>query len=138
MGPLCSLFFPYKLGAHDNAHLSPPEFTIQELMRRNGHEFIDILKVDVEGAEFDALAAFLKPFVGPHAPPLPIGQLEIEIHAWGDLGSFAYFYPWWTLLERAGLRPFFTEPNLPHVSHLQARPDVVEVRSSLAFSRAER
>ncbi|EKM54909.1 uncharacterized protein PHACADRAFT_147193 [Phanerochaete carnosa HHB-10118-sp] len=124
-------FFPYKLGMHDNPHHSPPEYTVQGLMHQNGHEFIDVLKIDVEGSEFDGLAAFLKPFIGPDAPPLPIGQLEIEIHAWGDLGSFGYFYSWWSLFERAGLRPFWTEPNIVHVSHLQARPDVVEVCFSL-------
>ena len=36
-------FFPFKLGAHDNPHLSPPEFTITGLMQKNGHEFIDVL-----------------------------------------------------------------------------------------------
>ena len=106
-------------------------------MRRNGHDFIDVLKVDIEGAEFDALAAFLKPFIGPTAPPLPIGQLQLEIHAWGDNGRFGFFYPWWTLLERAGLRPFFTEPNLVHVSHLRARPDVVEVCRAACFAQGE-
>src|SRR5712691_1489744 len=42
------------------------------------HTFIDILKIDIEGGEFDALTAF----VNSHAQgDLPIGQLQIEIHA---------------------------------------------------------
>lgn len=121
-------FSPYMLGAHDNPHLDPPEWTVQGLMARNGHAFVDLLKVDIEGGEFDALAAFLKPFVGASAPVLPVGQLEIEIHAWNERGDFAPFYSWWLLMEKAGLRPFFTEPNIVHVSHLRTRPDVVEVR----------
>lgn len=131
-------FFSYKLGAHDNPHHDPPEFTIQALMQRNGHQFIDLLKVDIEGGEFDSLAAFLKPFVGATSPNLPIGQLELEIHAWNDRGSFAPFYSWWLLMEKAGLRPFWTEPNIVHVSHLRNRPDVVEVRvASFSSSHAD-
>ena len=120
-------FAPYKIGAHDLPAADPPEYTIATLMARNGHAFIDILKVDIEGSEFDALASFLAPYVGPHAPPLPVGQLQVEIHAWGEHGDFGKFYAWWTLLEQAGLRPFFTEPNMPHVSHAHWLPDVVEV-----------
>ena len=129
-------FAPYRVGAHENPHLVPPEFTIAALMARNGHEFVDVLKVDVEGSEFDALAAFLKPYIGPNAPPLPIGQLEIEIHAWNKLGDFEPFYSWWQLMEKAGLRPFWTEPNIVHVSHLRARPDVVEVCLSFPSSKS--
>ena len=124
-------FFPYKVGPRDNHQLDPPEYTIAELMKKNGHDFIDVLKVDVETSEFEALEAFFKPYIGPYAPPLPFGQLEIEIHAWSDLGNFAFFYRWWTMLESAGLRPFWTEPNLPHVRI--SRPDVVEVRFHADF-----
>jgi hypothetical protein len=120
-------FAPYRLGAINNPHLSPPEFTVSGLMERNGHAFVDILKIDIEGGEFDALAAFLRPFLDTDAPPLPVGQLELEIHAWNSLGDFAPFYSWWQLMEKAGLRPFWTEPNIVHVSHLRNRPDVVEV-----------
>ena len=127
-------FFPYMLAAHDRPEMDPPERTLAALMAANGHAFVDVLKLDVEGAEFDALAAFLKPYVGPHAPPLPVGQLELEIHAWNERGDFAPFYAWWLLMERAGLRPFFTEPNIVHVSHLRTRPDVVEVRTLSAHS----
>lgn len=129
-------FFPYMLGAHDNPHNSPPEFTIQTLMERNGHKFIDLLKVDIEGGEFDAIPAFMRPFIGANAPVLPIGQLEIEIHAWNERGDFAPFYSWWSEMERAGLRPFFTEPNIVHVSHLRTRPDVVEVSCPRPCRRA--
>lgn len=130
-----SHFAPYKIGAHDNAHLNPPEYTIQTLLERNGHRFIDLLKIDIEGAEFDALTAFLKPYLTPGGPSLPVGQLEIEIHVWGANSNFQFFHHWWSLMEMAGLRPFFTEPNLPHVSHLRTRPDVVEVRSFVSVAR---
>ncbi len=43
------------------------------IMRRLGHERIDVLKLDVEGSEFDALPDVL-------ASGIPIGQLLVEIH----------------------------------------------------------
>jgi hypothetical protein len=74
-----------------------------------GHEFIDILKIDIEGAEFASLSTFFdfyeskpspksakespmdypssghQPVAGTSGPtfpgqPLPFGQLQIEIH----------------------------------------------------------
>lgn len=42
-----------------------------------GHKFIDLLKVDVEGYEFPSLRSFFQAFKGR---PLPIGQLQLEIH----------------------------------------------------------
>lgn len=136
-----SHFFPYALGSEDAPYADPPTFTLQTLMRQNGHTFIDVLKVDIEGAEFDSLSSFVKAFTPsasasarhPHAPVeeivLPIGQLQLEIHAWGANGaSFAKFKRWWESLERAGLRPFWTEPNLVYVNLVRgARPDLAEV-----------
>jgi len=60
-----------------------------------GHTFIDILKIDIEGGEFDSLASFL----ASHADgELPIGQLQLEIHAWGGRERFDYFVKWWEAL----------------------------------------
>jgi hypothetical protein len=90
------------------------------------HPFIDILKIDTEGAEFDALTSF----IDAHAHGLlPIGQLQLEIHAVDDRGRSAYFIKWWESLEAAGLRPFSFEPNLLHITGREcAKPEVVEVR----------
>lgn len=66
-------FKPWKIASEDKHDITPPEHTIQSLFPANGscpaltayvfclltyvpgHEFVDILKVDVEGAEFTAL-----------------------------------------------------------------------------------
>ena len=124
----------------------PKLYTLSTLMKSNGHAFIDILKIDIEGAEFDALDAFVDAFIPapeyearhPHAPAaelpvLPVGQLQLEIHAWGANGaSFKKFRKWWERLENAGLRPFWTEPNLVYVNLVRgARPDLAEVSSRL-------
>lgn len=96
-----------------------------------GHTFIDVLKIDIEGAEFDTLTAFLsankqKDLSG--TTKLPIGQLQLELHAWDDYANFAFFHDWWTALEGAGLRPFWTEPNLVYVNYAKgAKPNLAEV-----------
>lgn len=91
-----------------------------------GHTFIDILKIDVEASEFDALTSF----VNAHTHgDLPIGQLQLEVHAENDRANFEWFRGWWESLEAAGLRPFSLEPNLIHVTNPGCRkPFVVEVR----------
>jgi len=112
-------------GADDHGeHSNPKYWTLDSLMRHNGHHFIDILKIDTEGAEFDALTTF----VNDHAhSTLPIGQLQLEIHAQGDRGRSEYFFKWWESLEAAGLRPFSFEPNLLHITGREcAKPEVVE------------
>jgi FkbM family methyltransferase len=50
-----------------------PAFTIASAMRSLGHDRIDLLKLDVEGAEYDAIAAMLVEAVAPR-------QLLIEFH----------------------------------------------------------
>ena len=73
-----------------------------------GHSFVDILKVDIEGAEYTALESFIKAYKDKNQP-LPFGQLLIELHVWGEWDNFEKFLGWWEMLEEAGLRPFWTE-----------------------------
>lgn len=88
-----------------------------------GHTFIDILKVDIEGSEFSVLGALMDAYEGR---PLPFGQLQLEIHLWGV--NFQEFLAWWERLEAHGLRPFWTEPNLPSINVIRGEPSVLEVR----------
>lgn len=76
-------------------------WSLRGLMEHNGHDFIDILKVDIEGAEFASLETFFNFYESQPRPtssespldftpagsrydfagkPLPIGQLQIELH----------------------------------------------------------
>jgi hypothetical protein len=90
-----------------------------------GHTFIDILKIDIEGGEFDALTAF----VDAHQDGVfPVGQLQLEIHAREGRERFDYFNKWWEALEAVGLRPFWTEPNMVYINIVRgARPELAEV-----------
>jgi hypothetical protein len=50
----------------------------------------------------------------------------MEIHLWDK--SFESFLHWWELLEEAGLRPFWTEPNLVYlIYNKKGTPDLAEV-----------
>ncbi len=101
-------------GATDERR-DPPFYSIADLMRRNGHDYIDLLKMDIEYAEFEAMDGFLRDFAaadGEQQPPeLPIGQLLVEIHFFHGMQADPYLQ-WWERLEARGLRPVWTEPNL--------------------------
>ncbi|KAH8999882.1 hypothetical protein EDB86DRAFT_616296 [Lactarius hatsudake] len=91
--------------------------------RESQDMFVDILKIDVDGRELDAVTAFL----GARAAEgnaRPIGQLQLEIPAREGREKFEYFARWWA----AGLRPFWTEPNLVYINIVpSARPELSEV-----------
>lgn len=72
-------FFPYMLTGQDDHTASPPKWTLQGLMKANGHDFVDILKVDIEGSEFAVIDSMLEHYKGR---PLPFGQMQLEIHLW--------------------------------------------------------
>ena len=92
----------------------PKLYTLSTLMKSNGHAFIDILKIDVEGYEFDTLTEIVKPYA-LSGEPLPFGQLQVELHVWNK--RFSDFLAWWDMLEMAGLRPVMMEPNLVYVNY---------------------
>ncbi|KAF9052297.1 hypothetical protein BDZ89DRAFT_1153715 [Hymenopellis radicata] len=91
-----------------------PSYTLEHLMQLKGHTFIDILRIDVESAEFDTLTSLITPYI-QSGKPLPFGQLLLEIHVWHK--RFPEFLTWWEMLEAAGLRPFSAEPNLVYQNY---------------------
>ncbi|EGN91733.1 hypothetical protein SERLA73DRAFT_192086 [Serpula lacrymans var. lacrymans S7.3] len=93
-------------------------YTLKSLMEANKHTQIDVLKIDVEGWEFEVLTQILAPYIAS-GEPLPFGQLHLEIHTWEK--KFADVLTWWEMLERAGLRPFSTEPNLVYQNYNKDR-----------------
>lgn len=70
------------------------------------HRHIDLLKIDIEGWEFEVLTQILQPYIAS-GEPVPFGQLLIEIHSWDK--KFEEFLTWWEMLESAGLRPVMSE-----------------------------
>jgi hypothetical protein len=103
----------------DESH-EPPFFTIQDLMKANGHSYVDIVKMDIEGAEFDALSSLISSILDDQAdggnPILPFGQLLVEIHFMDRPGlnipkDLKTWTEWWSKLELLGLRPVNNEGN---------------------------
>ncbi|WEW56386.1 hypothetical protein PRK78_001829 [Emydomyces testavorans] len=96
---------------------SPPFYAVKDLMRMNGHDYIDIMKMDIEGSEFDALSSFMAQF---QTDQLPVGQLLVEAHPWEPNPETKYWLPrslddwigFWESLEARGLREISVEPNL--------------------------
>ncbi|ELR09079.1 hypothetical protein VC83_05408 [Pseudogymnoascus destructans] len=107
-----------------NATSFPPFYTIQDLMKTNGHDYIDILKMDIEYAEFASLSSLDRAFPEGEGFELPIGQLMVELHLFGHEEMTAYnFLQWWETLEARGLRPVWTEPNLLYTTMRIERGD---------------
>ncbi|CAE6433653.1 hypothetical protein ACGC1H_001492 [Rhizoctonia solani] len=116
-------FYKYAISGKDDHHANPPAWTLQSLMEKHGHTFIDILKVDIESAEFDVLGETVR-YYKENNLPLPFGQLQLEIHS--ENVPFEKFLKWWEDLEAAGLRPFHTETNLIVVSWYRTKPTYSE------------
>jgi hypothetical protein len=110
------------LGKTTNHAQNPPMSTIQDLMRENGHSYVDIVKMDIEGAEFDVLTSLIDSVLENHESPdsnatMPFGQLLVEIHFMPEPPGFSIpknlraWMSWWSSLEEMGLRPVNNEDN---------------------------
>ncbi|KAG0270610.1 hypothetical protein DFQ27_002601 [Actinomortierella ambigua] len=91
--------------------------TLKTIMKENGHDWIDLLKIDVEGFEYEVLNGIMDAVAGSPGddnvskPVLPFSQLQLELHL-KDGMPFNEFLDFWRRLESFGLRAFSTEPNL--------------------------
>ncbi|KAF9367119.1 hypothetical protein CPC16_006930, partial [Podila verticillata] len=82
--------------------------TLHSLLQENGHDWIDILKVDIDGSEYPAFAALMDDY----HETLPFGQLQMEIHTNETYVTFGDFLEFWERLEARGVYPWWSEPNL--------------------------
>ncbi|KAJ7067266.1 methyltransferase domain-containing protein [Mycena amicta] len=100
--------------------------SLQGVMKELGHDFVDILKIDLEGGEFETLSSIIADN-GDAGKPLPFGQLLVEMHVgWSeDVTTVDHFSKWWERLEAAGLRPFYFEVSMMDVNNMRAEPSVV-------------
>jgi len=113
-------FKPYRIAGFDahGAGDTPKTYTLESLMRQNGHTHIDVLKIDLEGWEFDTLTTFLMPgpeFTDERPRIPPVSQMLLELHLWNR--GFSDLLNWWSTLERAGLRAVAREPNLVYQNY---------------------
>jgi hypothetical protein len=108
-------FFKYFIGGKDEVDKDGYTWkTLKTVMEENGHTWIDVLKIDIEGNEFAALNAMMDQF-----DVLPFSQLQLEIHVLSnveDKETFMEFLKWWERLEAHHLRPFWSELNIVYSS----------------------
>jgi len=105
-------------GARDENVGGNQFWTLRTMMKHAGVDWIDILKVDCEGCEFQNLPQVIGDFGDGN---LPFGQLLMEIHAEKTANAYKteQLGEWWTSLEKAGLRAFNSELNYPAIHWLQ-------------------
>lgn len=90
-----------------------------------GHQHIDVLKIDLEGGEFQTMRTFLQPYLETEEP-LPVGQLLIEFHTWDK--HFPELLRLFKDMEAVGLRPFMRESNLIYTNYNRdSDQDLMEV-----------
>lgn len=111
------------LGSKDEPSVSPPFYTLSTLMAQNNHTYMDILKIDIEGSEYQALDAFMDSVEKSGLKVLPIGQVMIELHLNDKTMNFASFNVWWERLEKLGMRPAWLEVNLMAVTLGKGKTD---------------
>ncbi|KAG0650504.1 hypothetical protein D0Z07_3342 [Hyphodiscus hymeniophilus] len=104
-------FNQFGLGFMDEPTKKPPFFTLSTLMAQNNHTYIDILKIDIEGSEYEAFDEFMDRCDATGV--MPVGQVMIELHLMDDKHvNFSRFTKWWERLEAFGMRPTWLEINL--------------------------
>ncbi|KAJ7683723.1 methyltransferase domain-containing protein [Mycena rosella] len=98
--------------------------SLHGIMNNFGHGFVDILKVDLEGAEFATLVSII---ADAREKPLPFGQLLLEVHiGWSEeMTTVDHFSKWFARLECAGLGPYYFEVSMMDVNTLRVEPAVV-------------
>lgn len=101
-------------------------WSISSIMKKLGHDYVDLVKMDVEGDEFQTLEAFLEEFK-TEGKEVPFGQLVIEIHVPEKGPKISQFAEWWERMEGLGLRPVMSEANLLAVTVGDGQPCCVEV-----------
>ncbi|KAJ7816176.1 hypothetical protein B0H13DRAFT_2351202 [Mycena leptocephala] len=98
--------------------------SLHSVMHGFGHEWIDILKVELKGSEFATLLAIIAEYGDG---PLPFGQLLIKVQTGlsDDMRKVEQFSNWFTRLECAGLRPYYFEISMLDANNRRDEPSLV-------------
>ncbi|KAJ7765970.1 hypothetical protein B0H14DRAFT_3895206 [Mycena olivaceomarginata] len=81
--------------------------SLQSIMSAFNHDWIDILKIDLLGAEFATLI------------------LTVNIGLSENMKTVGHFNDWFTRLECAGLRPYYFEVSMNDVNNRRLEPSIV-------------
>ncbi|KAJ6471414.1 methyltransferase domain-containing protein [Mycena sanguinolenta] len=113
---------------------APHHRSLKSVMKERGHAWVDILKVDLSGAEFATLLGIIAEYQGLDIEnanananePLPFGQLVVTVRALlsEDMTTMGHLHAWWQRLECAGLRPVYFELGMMDVNNRRQDPGV--------------
>ena len=104
-------FLKANLAGTSNSRSEPPAYTIQDLMALNGHDHIDVLRLDVGGEEFESVRTVMDFFLN-NRKEVPVAQLLLKVHLLPTKISTEKLVEWWEMLEESGFRPYQSQPDL--------------------------
>ncbi|KAF4419457.1 hypothetical protein F53441_14430 [Fusarium austroafricanum] len=87
-------FMKAMIGKVSDTKAKPPVYSIQDVTKMNGHSYVDLIKMDIEGADQLLVEMHIKEVDGVTIP--------------NDLRSWL---KWWSSLEEMGSRPVSNEDN---------------------------
>ncbi|KAL0777360.1 hypothetical protein CaCOL14_006877 [Colletotrichum acutatum] len=99
--------------------------SINSIMKKLGHDYVDLIKMDIEGDEFPTLESFLGDYAKGgelEGKEVPVGQMVIEIHVPEKGPTISQFAEWWERIEEVGFRPVWSEANLLAVTVGDGKP----------------
>lgn len=91
-----------------------PVARLETLMQRLGHPHIDLVKMDVEGAEYEALTDILSTSIRP-------SQLLIEFHYFGMTNGVDFVLKAVSALQKSGYKIFSVAPLGREISFIHER-----------------
>ncbi|KAK7038380.1 Methyltranfer-dom domain-containing protein [Favolaschia claudopus] len=98
--------------------------SLRSVMHTFKHDWIDVVQMDLAGAEFATLLSIIDDY---QDEPLPFGQLVLTVNVGvsDDMRKVSQFSEWWTRLECAGLRPYYFEVSMKDVNNRRLEPSIV-------------
>lgn len=110
----------YQVGLGTPPYFKPPRSSVsfpvkrlKQFMSELNHDWIDVFKVDVEHAEYEAMDDIIDDF--PNGLPFPHVNIEVHLHLVSEISEevkqFDDLLKWWLRLEKAGLRAYMNEMN---------------------------
>jgi hypothetical protein len=96
-------FWKMGLGAAPGEKNGMPITSLAEIMKKYGHTFIDVLKIDVEYSEVDIIPELMK------SPDPPFEQLLLEVHHWNSDRKAVWGV--FESLQARNILPFMNENN---------------------------
>lgn len=96
-------------GTPKHEEVRVPVRRLDTIMRELGHPRVDVIKIDIEGAEYDVLDDLVSGSLRP-------GQILAEFHYWHDRPAVERFRRNIDGLRRVGYRAFARSPHGPEIS----------------------